>query len=212
MRFLAGTSRAQLEANRNSMAITRILASPDGDGDEHTQLQQPQPAHPPQPMHQHTLSDASTATVDIEAWTVAALESLSIAPIARGTGSALSIPLDVGHPDARHGLAGAGDDGRSSAAAAAVAAASEMKLRGVAFAGDAAYGASVAPPRRPPSRRDSMRKREALLKGKEGSRQRRRWENGNRPLPLPIYQHLLPASPTYLPLCVHTNVKSSLPR
>lgn len=27
-------------------------------------------------------------------------------------------------------------------------------------------------------RRDSMERREALLKGKEGSRQRRRWENG----------------------------------
>ena len=27
-------------------------------------------------------------------------------------------------------------------------------------------------------RRDSMDRREALLKGKEGSRQRRRWENG----------------------------------
>ena len=34
------------------------------------------------------------------------------------------------------------------------------------------------PIRRPPSRRDSQRKREMLLKGKEGSRQRRRWENG----------------------------------
>jgi len=28
-------------------------------------------------------------------------------------------------------------------------------------------------------RRDSTERREALLKGKEGSRQRRRWENGN---------------------------------
>lgn len=28
------------------------------------------------------------------------------------------------------------------------------------------------------ARRDSMERREALLKGKEGSRQRRRWENG----------------------------------
>jgi hypothetical protein len=30
-------------------------------------------------------------------------------------------------------------------------------------------------------RRDSIERREALLKGKEGSRQRRRWENGNQP-------------------------------
>ncbi len=29
-----------------------------------------------------------------------------------------------------------------------------------------------------PIRRDSLTRREALLKGKEGSRQRRRWENG----------------------------------
>jgi hypothetical protein len=29
-----------------------------------------------------------------------------------------------------------------------------------------------------PMRRDSMKRREALLKGKEGSRRRQRWENG----------------------------------
>ena len=34
-----------------------------------------------------------------------------------------------------------------------------------------------APPRKL-VRRDSLDRREALLKGKEGSRQRRRWENG----------------------------------
>jgi hypothetical protein len=33
-------------------------------------------------------------------------------------------------------------------------------------------------PERKIARRDSMERREALLKGKEGSRQRRRWENG----------------------------------
>lgn len=33
-------------------------------------------------------------------------------------------------------------------------------------------------PDRATARRDSMDRREALLKGKEGSRQRRRWENG----------------------------------
>ncbi|KAF3904937.1 hypothetical protein ABW20_dc0109554 [Dactylellina cionopaga] len=36
-----------------------------------------------------------------------------------------------------------------------------------------------ASPRRTPLRRDSMRRREALLKGKEGSRRRQRWENDN---------------------------------
>ena len=41
-------------------------------------------------------------------------------------------------------------------------------------------GPSVAgsTPRRTIIRRDSLERREALLKGKEGSRQRRRWENG----------------------------------
>ena len=32
--------------------------------------------------------------------------------------------------------------------------------------------------RREPLRRDSLKRREALLKGKEGSRRRQRWENG----------------------------------
>jgi hypothetical protein len=33
-------------------------------------------------------------------------------------------------------------------------------------------------------RRDSLKRREALLKGKEGSRRRQRWENGTLGLPL----------------------------
>ena len=33
-------------------------------------------------------------------------------------------------------------------------------------------------PHREPLRRDSLKRREALLKGKEGSRRRQRWENG----------------------------------
>ena len=115
-------------------------------------------------QHQHSVSDASTATVDIEAWTVAALDSLSIDPVARGTGgSALSIPLDSASP------------------------AQTMRLRGVGVGFDpvgAGVGAGITPPRRPPSRRDSMKKREALQKGKEGSRQRRRWENGKPGLPI----------------------------
>lgn len=34
-------------------------------------------------------------------------------------------------------------------------------------------------PRREPLRRDSLKRREALLKGKQGSRRRQRWENGS---------------------------------
>lgn len=169
-------SRIIAPAPRDPMAITRTpLAAHDGEGegqgDAHPHEPLPAahpshpPAHPPHSLHHHSLSDASTVTVDIEAWTVAALESLSIAPIARGTGNALSIPLDAANHD--------GAAPRESPGA------TEMKLRGVvSFGGDDAYGANITPPRRPPSRRDSMRKRDMLLKGKEGSRQRRRWENG----------------------------------
>ena len=39
-------------------------------------------------------------------------------------------------------------------------------------------GDSGTRPQRKLVRRDSLERREALLKGKEGSRQRRRWENG----------------------------------
>lgn len=35
--------------------------------------------------------------------------------------------------------------------------------------------------RQEPIRRDSLKRREALLKGKEGSRRRQRWENGTPP-------------------------------
>ena len=35
--------------------------------------------------------------------------------------------------------------------------------------------------RKEPIRRDSLKRREALLKGKEGSRRRQRWENGTPP-------------------------------
>lgn len=34
-------------------------------------------------------------------------------------------------------------------------------------------------PRKEPLRRDSLKRRDALLKGKEGSRRRQRWENGS---------------------------------
>lgn len=93
--------------------------------------------------------------VEIDAWTIAALQSMSISPIARGVGSPLSIPIDQHAKKAAPG-------------------------RAVAFSGATANDEGL--PRRPPSRRDSQVRREALLKGKEGSRQRRRWENG-RPAP-----------------------------
>ena len=92
--------------------------------------------------------------VNVEAWTEEATQALSAISIAspqtlRGTTAPLAIPLD------------------------------EPKDK--AIASDNATNtqdASSARPRREPLRRDSLNRREALLKGKEGSRQRRRWENG----------------------------------
>lgn len=148
------------------MVVTTLPFSPsdDGSAQEH---QAPGPQPPSHAIHQHTLSNASTATVDIEAWTVSALESLNIASIARGTGNSLSIPLD----SSTHGQAATQEPP-----------ATRLKLgNAVVFDNDDVYGANVTPPRRPLSRRDSMKKRDELLKGKEGSRQRRRWENGTCP-------------------------------
>ncbi|KAK2034874.1 hypothetical protein LX32DRAFT_607552 [Colletotrichum zoysiae] len=110
----------------------------------------------------------TTAPIDIEAWTVSALESLSVGPAARGTGAPLlAIDLDL--------------DQQAKKAAVAIAAADD----------DAPATAQNAPIRRPLSRRDSQKKRDALLKGSEGSRQRRRWEN-DRLVGVPNAQPPLP--------------------
>lgn len=100
---------------------------------------------PPAPLDP---SQTSTTAIDIEAWTISALESLSVSPIARGTGTPLAINIDE-----------------------------QVKKTSVTIATDAA-AVQQPPIRRPLSRRDSQKKREQLLKGNEGSRQRRRWENG----------------------------------
>lgn len=108
-----------------------------------------------QPQHAHSAS----GTIDIEAWTVSALQSLSVSPAATGIGGQpLSIPLD--------------DHSRSS---------DRPSTQRVTISLNEGVLNSIAPPRRPPSRRDSMKRREALLKGKEGSRQRRRWDMGLSP-------------------------------
>lgn len=99
------------------------------------------PPPPPPPEHQHPQSG-----VDVEAWTISALESLSVAPDARGTGVFLSIPLDESH-------------GRE-ATAKPKSADTRRVLEGTKFV------------------RESQKNREAFLKGKEGSRRRQRWENG----------------------------------
>lgn len=68
----------------------------------------------------------------------------------------------------------------SKATLPAPVARTRVRTAGVADEDDAVEGidAESEAVKRPPSRRDSLRRREALLKGKEGSRRRQRWENG----------------------------------
>lgn len=106
-------------------------------------------------------------TLAISAWTeqaVASLQDLTLAENAvradptatpsrstlRGTTVSLSIPIDDQIPAASADRNGA----------------SESRPPTVSFR------------RREPLRRDSLKRREALLKGKDGSRRRQRWENG----------------------------------
>ncbi|TQW00801.1 hypothetical protein V2A60_001842 [Cordyceps javanica] len=118
----------------------------------------------PAPLQHAAQSPSATSTgIDIDAWTISALQSLSVSPIARGTGTPLSIPLDD-HVVSKS---------RAATASKMTTTTTTTGTRAVQFDADE----SAMPPRRPPSRRDSMARREALLKGKEGSRQRRRWEN-----------------------------------
>ncbi|KAI8623864.1 hypothetical protein F5Y19DRAFT_456722 [Xylariaceae sp. FL1651] len=114
------------------------------------QQQQQQEAHHAPATNGLSTLPVNANNVDIEAWTVSALESLSVSPVARGTGAPLSIPLDE---------------------------TKKKEKLSISISDPRARSGAVTPPPRPLSRRDSMKRREALLKGKEGSRQRRRWEN-----------------------------------
>ena len=98
-------------------------------------------------------------SVRIQAWTEQATEalqniSLSSPSVARGTSLTLALPLD-----------------EQSSAAQGQSAEDGIHPTG----SQPAYR-----PRREPLRRDSLKRREALLKGKEGSRRRQKWENGSR--------------------------------
>ncbi|KAI0818100.1 R3H-associated N-terminal domain-containing protein [Xylaria sp. FL0064] len=115
--------------------------------------------------------------VDIAAWTISALESLSVSPVARGTSAPLSIPLDE-----------------------TKATAAKKENPSVSIYDPRARSSAITPPPRPPSRRDSLKRREALLRGNEGSRQRRRWEN-DRLLHVP---NAVPPEPQdYMPRPTH---------
>jgi hypothetical protein len=101
------------------------------------------------------------ASVNVQAWTEQAAEALQSVNLStkspRGNPVGLSIPLDqnatVTSPNRTlHDTARPRTPTQSQ--------------------GNTSYG------KRTLVRRDSLDRREALLKGKEGSRQRRRWENG----------------------------------
>jgi len=108
-------------------------------------------------------SPAYTAgPIDIDVWTEKTIQSLSTLAIssaiiptgARGTSNVLDIPLDTRHEPER-----------------------EEAEEDIDLSAGAAIRAGYVR-RREPLRRDSMKRREALLKGKEGSRRRQKWENG----------------------------------
>lgn len=102
------------------------------------------------------LSASPPHPINIEAWTEEATQSLSavslVSPVA-GTSVSLAIDLDEPSHHKQDGIAGT-----------------------TRLADDTSSGYR---PRREPLRRDSLNRREALLKGKEGSRRRTRWENGS---------------------------------
>lgn len=110
-----------------------------------------------------------------EQWTRSILESLGMSPDARGTGGEpLSIPLDEPvQPRQRKIVLGPVVDSEDEEEA-------DAPQQRAAFL------------KRRHSQRDSQRRRDMLLKGKEGSRQRRRWEN-DRLLHVPNAQPPLPS-------------------
>jgi hypothetical protein len=86
-------------------------------------------------------------------------ESVTTRGVLRGASVSLSIPLDDPAP------------------AASGSSASRLKIVGH-IPEETAQVPKVTFRRREPLRRDSLKRREALLKGKDGSRRRQRWENG----------------------------------
>ncbi|KAI1828524.1 R3H-associated N-terminal domain-containing protein [Xylaria intraflava] len=159
------------------MAIFSAVPPPPELGGPELNNHSNQNAHQQQQQHQqqHQHGQSHHLGVDIEAWTISALESLNVSPHARGTGTPLTIPLDE----------------------------TETKRKekpSVSILDPRARSSAITPPPRPPSRRDSLKRREALLKGKEGSRQRRRWEN-DRLLHVP---NAVPPEPEdYIPRPTH---------
>ncbi|MCJ1455783.1 hypothetical protein MMC28_006139 [Mycoblastus sanguinarius] len=121
----------------------------------------------------NTEENSTPQPINIEAWTEQATQSLNAVSLVSPSGvrgTSVSLAIDL---DPHSGLK---PDARANDTP------------------------SVSRPRREPLRRDSLKRREALLKGKEGSRRRTRWEN-DRLLNNPWAQPPLPTDwevqPTY---------------
>ncbi|CAD6565865.1 MAG: Thymidylate synthase [Alectoria sarmentosa] len=120
--------------------------------------------------------------ISIEAWTEETTQSLSAVSIVSPGGvprTGVSLAIDLEEPSHRK------QDGIAGTVRRADNASSDYR------------------PRREPPRRDSLKRREALLKGKDGSRRRTRWENDrllNNPWaqpPLPSDWEVHPTYPTH---------------
>lgn len=123
----------------------------------------------------NTASKSGGVNINIETWTEEAIEALRrteisshpasfVAPVERGirgTGVALDIPLDT-----------------ESLREERRRAASENMPESDDPTVEAAPRPLAYTKCREPSHRDSLKRREALLRGKEGSRRRQKWENG----------------------------------
>ena len=109
------------------------------------------------PTEEAPQQPATAQAIDIEAWTeqaTAAINTLTVSTPGDVHGATVSLQIPL-------------DDRPEPRPTPAATAAKE--------GGSAGYYT-----RKEPLRRDSMKRREALLKGKEGSRRRQRWENGMR--------------------------------
>ena len=102
------------------------------------------------------IASQAVSAVNVEAWTeqaTAALNTVQISgPAIQGTSAHLTVPLEGQHATAPVNAPVRDENDQQT-----------------------------YQPRREPMRRDSLKRREALLKGKEGSRRRQRWENGISP-------------------------------
>ena len=104
-------------------------------------------------------ADEQITHVDVAAWTQHAIQAMNGLSLHADPSKPVSATVDLQIPlDGEHGKSSPNGEGIT--------------------AGQAVREGYVL--RRKSSQRDSMRRRDALLKGKEGSRQRRRWENGTR--------------------------------